>query len=184
MFDLNAASDKITTSYQQPGIANVKITGVLLEETGTNKVPYIVLTTESEAGELGKSGRMFLSTEVKEGKKTSGWAVTARNLVDIIVAAKGKTEEEAKSMISVQTKEELVNKLSAILVGSKLRAKFKGEISDKGTIFATLAQVESLLVPQEESKLRFNADRDIKPSTNTSTQIMSSGPAVGADLPF
>lgn len=184
MFNLNDASEKLTTSYQKPGIAIVTITGVVLEESSKAKVPYITLTTQSENGDLGKSGRMFLSTDTKPGKKSSGWAVTARNLVDIIVACKNVSEEEAKNMIAVNTKEELVTKLSAILVGRSLRAKFKGETSEKGTVYATLDRVESLTVPADETALRFDAARDVKPFTGTTTSPAFSPEDAKADLPF
>jgi hypothetical protein len=183
MFDLNDASEKLATSYQKPGITNIKITGVVLEESSKAKVPFITLTTESEDGSLGKSGRMFLSTEVKEGKKASGWSVTARNLVDLIMAGTNKTEEEAKALIKVDTKEQLVAKLSAILVGTKMRAKFKGETSDRGTVFATIAQVESLSIPADQSNLKFDPIRDIKPATGTSVQTVSAADTT-SDLPF
>lgn len=186
MFDLKDASDKLTNTYQKPGIANVTITAVSLEETGTNKVPFIQLLTESESGDVGKSGRMFLSTEVKPGKKTSGWAVTARNLVDIIMATKNISEDDAKATISgIANKEQLAAKLSAILIGGKLRAKFKGETNEKGNIYATLAQVESLSVPVAETSLRYDASRDIKPFTGTSTTNVLGGESEKtADLPF
>lgn len=182
MFDLNDASEKLATSYQKPGITNIKITGVVLEESSKAKVPFITLTTESENGDLGKSGRMFLSTDIKEGKKSSGWAVTARNLVDLIMAGTNKTEDEAKALIKVDTKEQLVTKLSAILVGAKMRAKFKGETSDRGTIFATIAQVESLAVPADQTSLRYDPVRDIKSSTTTSFQTVTEDTT--KDLPF
>lgn len=183
MFDLNQASDKITTSYQKPGISNITITGVVLEETSVNKVPYIKLTTKSDTGDLGQSGKMFLSTDVKEGKKTSGWAITARNLVDIISAAHGVSDDEAKQSIKASNVTELVNKLSAKLVGQKLRAKFKGETGEKGIIFATMDRVESLSIPESESKLKFDKDRDIKPYTGTTVQ-MTAEDAKQPDLPF
>lgn len=182
MFNLNDASDKLQTTYQKPGIANITITGVVLEETNLNKVPYIRLTTKSDAGDQGTSGRMFLSTDKKPDKKTTGWAITARNLVDIISASHNVSDDEAKAMIKAGNPTELVTKLSATLVGRKLRAKFKGETGSTGAVYATLDRVESLNVPQESTSLRFDATRDIKPYTGPTVTEVSTESA--ADLPF
>ena len=137
MFDLNEASEKSSTDYQKPGITNVTFTGVVLEKTKTNQVPFIKLLTKSDSGEVGNSSQMFLSTEKKAGKTMAAWNVTARNLVDILKSAHNVDDATAKSMITdIPTQEALVTKLSALLVGKKVRAKFKGETSEKGNIFA------------------------------------------------
>ena len=162
-FNLNDASEKITTTYQTPGIATVEITGVLLEKTKANQVPYIKLVTKNENGDIGHSSQMFLSTEKKEGKTMAAWNVTARNLVDILMSAHNCDEATAKGMIVANTQEELQTKLSARLVGRKVRAKFKGETSQKNNVFAILSQTESASVPLEQSRLKFDKERDIKP---------------------
>lgn len=182
MFDLKDATEKQGASYQKPGIANITITGVVLEETSKNQVPYIKITTKSDSGDLGFSGKMFLSTEVKEGKKTSGWAITARNLVDIIVASHNITEDEAKATIKASNPTELVNKLSATLVGKKLRAKFKGEKAPSGVVYASMDRVESLNVPVEATSLRFDPERDIKAQGGTTVETITTEQA--KDLPF
>lgn len=162
-FNLNAASEKLTTTYQTPGIATVEFTEVLLEKTKANGVAFIKLVTKNENGDLGHSSQMFLSTDVKPGKKMAAWNVTARNLVDILTSAHNCDEPTAKDMIAATSEEDLKNKLSARLVGRKVRAKFKGETSQKGNIFAILSQTESAQVPLEQSRLKFDKDRDIKP---------------------
>lgn len=184
MYDLNAASEKLVSNYQEPGIFdNVKISDIKLGETSVNKVSYIELHTVGDKGALGKSNKMFLSTDVKEGKKMSAWSITARNLVDLISITNNTSEEEAKGAIKgVESKEQLVSKLSAILVGKPFRAKFKGEISEKGLTFATLDSIESMSTPKEQSRLRFNPDRDIKKHVNANPAPQQG--AVASDLPF
>ena len=183
MFNLNAASERTETKYQQPGISTVTFKEVLLDNTKTNNVPFIKLVTEGENGEIGQSSQMFLSTEVKAGKKMAAWNVTARNIVDILVNAHNVDEATAKGMIAVENANQLVAKLSALLVGRKVRAKFKGETSQKGNVFAILAQTESLNVPAEQSRLKFDPSRDIKPFAGIPSDATEST-AVESDLPF
>jgi hypothetical protein len=123
---------------------------------------------------------MFLSTTVGEGKQTSAWAITARNLVDLIVATHGVSEAEAKGMIKVENEQQLINKVSALLVGKPFRAKFKGEEGAKGGVFASLALVESMKV--SPTTLKFNPEKDIKKYTGPA--VTTSAPAVDANLPF
>lgn len=184
MFDLNAASEKLVSNYQEPGIfENVKISDIKIGETNLNKVTYMELHTVGEKGALGKSNKMFLSTDVKPGKKMSAWSITARNIVDLITVTNNISEEEAKGSIKgIDNKEQLVAKLSAILVGKPFRAKFKGEVSEKGLTFATLDSVESMSIAKDQSKLRFNPDRDIKKAVAVPAQ--GNAPQASADLPF
>lgn len=188
MFDLNKASDKITSEYQKPGIATVTFTEVKLDKTGKNNVPFIKLLTKADDGAIGNSSQMFLSTEVKAGKKMAAWNVTARTLVDILKSAHNCSDEEAKAMIVVETQDQLVNKLSALLVGKKVRAKFKGETSQKGNVFAVLSQTESLHVTEPESKLRYNPVFDIKPfqgvPQNNDQPVFDTAAPGNDNLPF
>lgn len=185
MFNLSEASEGSTQlSYQTPGIYdNVSISEVVLEETSTNKVPYMKLVTKGANGEIGQSPKMFLSTDVKPGKKTSGWGVTARNLVDLLKATYNISDDEAKSkMPSVNSAQELIEKVSALLVGKSFRAKFKGVTSSKGLVYAELGQAESMRV--ENTAMRYDPARDIKPFEGTTT--VSTTDAIGGNdaLPF
>lgn len=186
-FNLNDApesnvnnSDK--KSYQKPGIYdNVVISGVTLGKSSLRNIPYLELQTVGPNGELGKSNRMWLSTTIGKNmdgtdKKTSGWGVTARNLIMILEATHNITREEAKAIQLVPENETnlekqhamLVNKVSTLLIGRPFRAKFKGEQSKPrpdgtpGLVFATLDLVESMNVPKDQSTLRFDTNRDIK----------------------
>lgn len=164
-FDLNAASEKSVPTgpqYQRPGIAdNTRISKVSVEKTSVQQIDYLQLETTGPNGEVGKSGKMFLSTDTKPGKKTSAWSVTARNLTDLIMATHNVDEDAAKSMIKVNSVDELVRVVSSLLVGRPFRAKFKGTQNEKGTVYAELSGVESMSVTPENTRLRFDASRDI-----------------------
>jgi hypothetical protein len=169
MFDLNQASEgNVQVNYQTVGIHdNIVISEVVLEQTSANKVDYMRLKTQGADGAQGTSVKMFLGTEVKEGKKTSGWGVTARNLVDLIKSTHNVDEATAKGMVpKVNSKEELVDRIAALLVGKPFRAKYKGRTTEKGTVIAELAQVESMRV--SPSRMTFNAIRDVAPFSGTS----------------
>jgi hypothetical protein len=165
-FNLKDAGDKpVQASFQKPGIyENVKVVDVLLEKSSQKQVLYLKLVTSGQNGETGYSTKMFLSTTVGEGKKTSAWSITARNLADLICATHNIEDAKAKEMIAVETVDQLVSKVSALLVGRPFRAKFKGEegSNGNGTIFASLDRVESMQIAAENTNLRFDAARDIK----------------------
>lgn len=184
MFNLSEASAGNTGSiYQQPGIYdNVVISEVVLEKTTKNDVPYMKFITKGPNGEIGNSPKMFLSTDVKEGKKTSGWGVTARNLVDWIKATYNVDEDTAKTKITnINSQEQLIQTVSALLVGKPARVKFKGVTSTKGTIFAEVGQVESMRVTP--TAMRYDASRDIKAYEGTTSTTVSNVPDMDA-LPF
>jgi hypothetical protein len=168
MFDLNAASAQPTgKKYQEVGIYdNVKISGVELNKTTVNQVPYLRLLTEGENGEIGSSAKLFLSTTAKNENSQSAWSVTARNLVNLIKATHNVDEDKAKAMIDpskLKNEEDLRNKVQNLLVGRPFRAKFKGETSQKGYVFAVLAQPESMKIT--ETKMKFDPAKDIKAFT-------------------
>lgn len=186
-FNLNDAPEKSTnsgTQYQRPGIAeNVKITEAVLLQTQANNVDYMELRTVSGDGAVGKSSKMFLSTETKPGKKMSAWSVTSRNIVDLIMATHNVDEQTAKGMLNVSSKEEVVSKVATLLVGRPFRGKFKGEESSNGKTYASLDTVESMQVPTDQSRLKFDPSRDIKkyvPYTANAAEAVNAG----SDLPF
>lgn len=187
MFNLSEASEGNTQLlYQTIGIHdNVMISEVVLEETSEKRVPYMKLVTKGANGEIGQSPKMFLGTEVKPGKKTSGWGVTARNLVDLIKATYNISEDEAKSKITnITSSEELIQKVSALLVGKPFRAKFKGVTSSKGLVFAELGQAESMRV--ENTAMHFDPIRDTKPFAGAITTVINTTEGINSNdnLPF
>lgn len=189
-FSLNNVPETPTkpqVNYQKPGIVeNLKVTEVVLLETGTNKVPYMEIRTESPDGAIGRSSKMFFSTDVKPGKKMSGWDVSARNIRDFITATHNVNSNTAKELFGTpNSKESIVNKVSALLVGRTFRGKFKGEQGANGSIYSSIGQVESMIVPKEESRLKYNPDTDIKKYVVYNPSETTADPNTnGEDLPF
>lgn len=198
-FSLNDAEDnKVSkprdpnTSYNAPGIYdNVVITDIKVDTTpGRNH--YIVPLTKSPEG-LGRSRKMYLNTDVKEGKTTSAWKITARQIVEIIKATNNFDDTQAKNSLGNLNlaadgvninAEELAAKLSAVIVGKPFRAVFHGEqrTNAEGVtrVYTEMMYVESMNVPKAESKLKFDATIHIKTvSVNTTTATATTG-----DLPF
>lgn len=156
-FNLNSASEKKqvnTTQYQKPGIYdNVKITSVELKVSGTGK-NFLFFNTVGANGEVGKSSSLWLTD--------AAWPVTARTLTDLLVATHNIPETDAKNMIAVGTPQELLAKVSALLVGKPFRAKFKGEETSRGAVIAVYSNCESMTIAAADTKLWYNADKDIK----------------------
>lgn len=175
-FDLSAASEKkqsTTTTYQKPGIYdNVKIASADLKVTA-NGTSFLQFNTVGSNGEVGKSTPLYLTT--------AAWPVTARRIVDLLVATHNVSDNEAKAMISVETNQQLLAKTSALLVNRPFRAKFNGEETAKGSIIAVLDGAESMSVLPENTKLWFS-EKSIKKYQGTVT-TESSTPQVDP-LPF
>lgn len=188
-FDLNSASEekKYTgPTYQRPGIAeDVKVTKILMEKTSVNSVDYMQLETLSPDGAVGKSNKMFLSTDTKPGKKTSGWGVTARNIINLLTVTHNIDEDTAKGLFGTPTsKEDIVKVLTPLLVGKPFRAKFKGQEGRTGAVYAELAGVESMSIPTESTRLKFDASRDITKYEGVKTSETANAVNKTDDLPF
>ena len=198
-FSLNDAEDnKVSkprdpnTSYNAPGIYdNVVITDIKVDTTpGRNH--YIVPLTKSPEG-LGRSRKMYLNTDIKEGKTTSAWKITARQIVEIIKASNNWDDTQAKNSLGNLNlaadgvninAEELAAKLSAVIVGKPFRAVFHGEqrTNAEGVtrVYTEMMYVESMNVPKAESKLKFDPTIHVKTvSVNTTPATATTG-----DLPF
>lgn len=158
--------------YQKPGIYdNVQVTEVILGKSSQKGSPFIQLKTVGQNGEVGRSNSMYLSTSIGEGKKMAAWDMTKRNIADLIAATHNISKQEIETIELVPTNttasiEEqhnmLAQKVASLIVGKPFRAKFKGEQSQTGTVFATLDKVENMQIPKLASGLRFNETTDIK----------------------
>jgi len=189
-FDLkDAAPESKQSQYQRPGIYdNIKVTEVTLGAASTGS-KYIQFATVGADGSVGKSPQMYLNGAGEPAtEKPTAWSITARNLKSYLSATHNVTLEEAAGMISgVASAEQLQTKVSALLVGKPFRGKFSGVQTSKGAIIAELSGSESMRVPSEETKLKYDAVRDTKLYKGTPQggvdAIMQ--PAAGADdLPF
>ncbi len=187
MFDLkDAAAQAPQKQYQTPGIfENVVITAVNQGEASTGS-KYIQFETIGADGSIGKSPQMYLNN-VANGDKPTAWSITARNLKNYLASTHNVSLDEAAEMIKgIGSVEDLKNKVSALLVGRKFRAKFMGVQTSKGFTIAELSGSESMQVPLAETKLKYDSVKDFKPYKGTlqTSQPTFAKTEVIDDLPF
>lgn len=112
------------SKYQLAGInEKVKVTEVVLNHSEQWNTYSLTLKTINENEQEGQSKRLSLNTEVKEGNKTSGWTVTAKYLINILMST-GKTLEEAQAVLKAKDQADLAKKLETNLIGKEFRALF------------------------------------------------------------
>ena len=189
MLDLNDAKEESTLSnnkYQEVGIwDNIKVSTVISGKSFSKQTPFIRIVTEGVNGEVGESGDMYLNNDLKEGSTTTAWSITARKLVNFIVAVTGKTEEQAKASCIAIDGDDLAKKLSTLLVGKTFRGVFYGkEIQGKEgknnwvkAYFAVSKSnyaAESMKVAKSASKLRFDETKNIERLPVADTTMASS----------
>ena len=172
--------------YQRPGIYdNVKITEILFGKSSVKQTPYIQLKTVNNLDEVGNSSRMYLSNTRAEGKQTTAWTITAKNLINLIISTNNISKQEAENIELVSPSEtnpdkmyaQLVNKLSSLLIGKPFRAKFIGEqTKENGIVYASLDRSESMSIPASQSYLKFDESKDVKLFATTAT--------TAEDMPF
>lgn len=135
----------------QPSIEKVEITGVMWK-TNDNQKDYVGVSMVSLDGTAEHEERFFFSTP-------KGEQISLQRLKSLIKALLG--EDKSKETFDI-------DQLNAQLTGKKARVKFVGEEYDAGegvrlrTQLAFSSFVESLDISDEDSKLKFNPDRDIK----------------------
>jgi len=173
----------------KPGIHIVKVSKIENGVSSKAGAPQITITVEDNSGaELANI--YSLNTIVSPGKKMSGWDVTKNAILSIVAAAHSLDETSAKAkMPNAKSAEELAQKLSILLAGKEFRLKVVGEekISQKGTkyvasSFGNGVFCESKSVSETDSKLFFNAEKNIKklavePAGNSDAQSAFSSPA-------
>lgn len=167
-----SANAKPRIDWQTPGIyENVRISEIKYGKSAIKGSPYVQLMTIGANNEVGSSSKMYLNTVASEGKTRCAWDITAGNLADLIVATHNipRTEAELIDLVPdnepdvAKQHEMLVHKLSTLLCNRPFRAKFKGEQpKENGLVFATLDRVETMNIPKEASRLRFDSKYDIK----------------------
>lgn len=143
MFNASDVEVGSVSKYQRAGVSEkVQITEFTINTNPSNGNKTISFKTINENGEIGSSKRLSLNTVVNEGKQTSGWKVTARTLINIIVAATGKSVDEAKAVLDAKNEEELVSKLTKTLIGKAFRGLFSSKEYQPGKFAIELFAVE------------------------------------------
>jgi len=178
----SSASAKPRIDWQTPGIYdNIRVTEVKYGKSSIKGSPYVQLMTIGENNEVGNSSKMYLNTVPSEGKTRSAWDVTAGNIVDLIVATHNISRTQAENIDLPSNDEELVHKLSTLLCDRPFRGKFKGEqTKEGGLVYASLDRVESMNIPKETTRLRFDSKYDIKMFNSEPV----AAPSQAGDLPF
>lgn len=153
----------------KPGISVVKVVKIENGLSSKAQAPQITFTVnDSHGAELAQT--YSLNTVVNPGKKMSGWDVTKNAILSMVAAALSLDGDSVKAkMPNAKSAEELAQKLSVLLAGKEFKLKVVGEerISQKGTkyvasSFGNGVFCESKQVPESESKLFFNAEKNIK----------------------
>ncbi len=135
----------------EPGIEEAQITGVT-DGTNDNGKYYLSIKFVSIDGSKEHEERFYFTTE-------KGERISLQRLKSLIRELIGKDKAEG---------EYTLEQLNTILTGKKGRWKFTGEEYEYNgdirmrTQLAFSNFVEPLTVPKEESKLKFDKNRDIK----------------------
>lgn len=120
------------SKYQSAGVSEkVTISEVKLIVNDTYKTNNLQFVTINEHEQQGLSKKMSLKTEVSPGKKVAAWTVTAKNLLNILMAV-GKTEEEARAVLTAPDVNELVKRLTSNLIGKPFRGLFASREYEPG----------------------------------------------------
>ena len=173
----------------KPGISVVKTTSITTGVSSQKQTPYLEFTVEDSHGAELKQ-QYYLSTVVNPGKQKSAWDISKNAILALVAASNNLDEATAKSkMPNAKSSEELAQKLAILMTGKEFRLKIVGEekISQKGTkyvasSFGNGVFCESKSVSEGDSKLFFNADKNVKklaiePANTADAQSAFASPA-------
>ncbi len=139
--------------YQSAGVSEkVVITEVSLntnEQYGTKTISF---KTTNENDQEGRSKKCSLNTVVGEGKKCSGWDMSARYFKNILMS-QGKTEDQANDVLEAKDENQLRSNLEKALIGKPFRGLFSSKEYQPGKFAIELYVTE----PVGETKLKWDA---------------------------
>ncbi len=176
MFNANEVevSEVSGSKYQRAGVSEkVMITEFTLNEAKTS----IKFKTINENQEEGNSKLLSLNQELKPGNKTTAWKVSSKYLIYLIMAATGKSVEEAKAVLDAKSEDDLVAKLTKTLIGKTFRGLFGTKEAQNGKIYVELYSFEpagGTRLVYDPTNTYYNAKTSPLAVTNTEKQ----------DLPF
>jgi phosphotransferase system HPr-like phosphotransfer protein len=131
------------SKYQSAGISEkVVITDVILNENEVYKTKSLTLKTLNENNQEGQSKRLSLNDELKEGNKTTGWKVSAKSLLNIIMSSTGKTLEEAQAVLEAKDEAQLVQNLKSTILNKPFRGLFSSREYQPGKFAIELYTTE------------------------------------------
>lgn len=169
--------------YQTAGVnEEVKITDISLVELA-NGTKVIEMKTINENNQEGKSKRLYLDTTVKAGNTTSAWTISAKYLVNIVMAAKNCSVEEAKTHLRAENESALVKNLNDALLGKPFRGLFSSKEYQPGKFAIELYSAE----PKGGTRLVFDPSNrymnSVLPKMPEDTGALPTAKAKD-DLPF
>jgi hypothetical protein len=112
--------------YLGTGIHTVKVKEVTKGESALKKTPYVEIVVEDSTGATC-SQQYYLTTEVKDGGKTSAWNISKSAILTLVMAATGFDEETAKSKLVGMNTTNIDTNLSTLLVGKLFAIKLNGK---------------------------------------------------------
>ena len=165
MFSLSDATVEIGSKYLEPGINEVKLTGVELLTSQKGK-PYIRMTVADSTGATCVHN-YSLDTDINPGKEKSAWSITKNSILQLGIATIG--EAKTRTAMESGSPQEFATKLATSLTGKPFRLKVVGEevMTQAGNKF-TKAHfgsgyfAEATTVPADQSKLKFDPIKNIK----------------------
>lgn len=185
MYTFNNTEETTKSTYIQPGIEDVTITGM----------SYVNETAATLSFKNDMNQTLDYRIWINEDKKdTKGKTAFENSLEQILhIATKIMSEADFKAKATGNTKEELIINLNNILMGKRVRIKFAGKEvqgtdGKKNWIKAVLPKfrfAESVSVPRSETKLVFDKNNqwDVKRLPVVDAPV-SSGTTTNDDLPF
>lgn len=133
------------SKYQSAGISEkVVITDVILNVNEVYNSKSLSLKTLNENGQEGQSKRLSLNDELKPGNKTTGWKVSAKSLLNIIMSATGKSLEEAQAVLKAKDETELVSNLKGAILNKPFRGLFSSREYQPGKFAIELYTTETV----------------------------------------
>ena len=148
----------------QPGIEEAQVTGVT-DGTNDNDKYFLAIKFVSLDGAKEHEERFYFTSE-------KGERISLQRLKSMLRELIGKDKAEGEYSL---------DQLNAMLTGKKARWKFVGEEYEYNgeirmrTQLAFSNFVEPLTVPKEESKLKFDKNRDIKLMPTPPTKMSTDG---------
>ena len=168
------------SKYQSAGVSEkVTISEVKLITNDTYKTQSIQFATINENEQTGLSKKLSLNTKISEGKKVAAWTITAKYLLNLLMAV-GKTEDEARTLLTAPDVAELVKRLTSATIGKPFRGLFSSREYEPGKCAIELYGVE----PVGGNRLVYDPSSAYHNSKLPQADFVSAKSTTANDLPF
>lgn len=126
-FNFNEVNEpaKFEKKFLDPGIHKVKVIETIARKAGDS--PILTITVQDNNGSICTDD-YFLNTEVREGKKTSAFMISAQQILQLVQATNNCDHKTAKVKLGAfNTPEDLATKFSTLTVGKEFAIRLVGE---------------------------------------------------------